>query len=244
MFTCEANSVYESKDIRNITGDTIRPGGLALTNKALDICKFKENARVLDVGCGLGTTAAYLKNEHNLNAVGIDPSEKLLKEARVKYPELEFYEGRGEKILFESNTMEGVFCECTLSLMTSKEKAIEEIFRVLKKDGYLVISDVYAREPRYVTNLNKFNINTCIRGVHDIAKLKTMLREKGFEIKYFHDYTDYLKQMMVEIIFRFGSMSIFWNKTSKCSMDCREFKESLAKCKIGYFQLIVQKIIE
>lgn len=244
MFTCEANSVYESEDIRNIAGDTIRPGGLILTKKALDICKFEDKARVLDVGCGVGTTAAYLKNEYNLDAVGIDPSKKLLEEARIKHSEVEFYEGTGEKISFDSRTMEGVFCECTLSLMSSREKAIEEIFRVLKKDGYLIISDVYAREPSYIPKLNISNINSCIRGVHDIEDLKTILKEKGFEIKYFNDCTDYLKQMMVEIIFRFGSMSIFWNKTSKCSINHNELKESLAKCKMGYFQLIVQKIVE
>lgn len=241
MFSYNCNLVYESEDIRNITGDTIRPGGFMLTDRAVQFCNFKGDDRVLDIGCGLGTTAAYLQSKYNLSSVGIDPSKKLLTEGRAKNPDLELYRGWGEKLPFKNHEMDGVFCECTLSLMMDQDKAIEEICRVLKYRGYLSISDVYAREPYYIEELKKFNIKSCIRGVHDAEDLKRKLIEKGFEIKLFEDHTNYLKQMMVNIVFEFGSMGVFWSKTGNCNFNPNEFKKSLSKSKVGYFLLIAQK---
>lgn len=241
MFSCSFSSVYESEDIRNVTGDTIRPGGFELTNKVMKFCGFKIGDKVLDVGCGIGTTTAYLQSKYNLAAVGIDPSEKLLAEGEAKNPNVKLYKGRGEELPFEKDEMNGVFCECTLSLMTDKDKVIEEIYRVLRHKGYLAISDVYAREPYYIKELEKFKIKSCVRGLHDMKELKKKLMKKGFEIKLFEDHTDYLKKMMVNIIFQFGSMSVFWNKTGSCSMNFNEFSRSLLKSRPGYFLLIAQK---
>ena len=44
--------MYEHTAIREATGDIIRPGGLALTDRALALCQLPAGARVLDVGCG------------------------------------------------------------------------------------------------------------------------------------------------------------------------------------------------
>lgn len=242
MFSSSCTSVYESKDIRKVTGDTIRPGGFKLTNKAVQFCNFGHQDNVLDLGCGIGTTVAYLQNKHNLASIGVDPSKKLLKEAKIKHPDLDLYQGCGEEIPIGDNKMKGVFCECTLSLMDDKDKALAEIYKVLKAQGYLIISDVYARKPSYIEELEEFNLKSCIRGVHDIESLKEKLVDKGFEIKFFADYTDYLKEMMVQIIFEFGSMNLFWQKTGNCNLDIEEFKKILVQSKVGYFLLIAQKI--
>ncbi|MCT4594154.1 MAG: methyltransferase domain-containing protein [Anaeromicrobium sp.] len=241
MFSCGSNSVYESEHMRNVTGDTIRPGGFDLTDRAVHICNFKNNHRVLDVGCGMGTTVAYLKMRYNLDSVGIDPSKKLLKEGKVKNPNLNLYEGWGEKLPFKNCEMEGVFCECTLSLMEDKDMVMKEIYRVLKDKGYLAISDVYAREPRYINELNELNLKSCLRGIHHVEVLKEKLIERGFEIRSFEDHTNYLKELMVNIIFQYGSMNVFWNKTGNCNIDSNELKRILSKSKVGYFLLIAQK---
>ena len=71
-------SVYENKDMQGITGDTLRPGGMFLTDRAIKICDFKANDKILDVGCGMGVTVERLKSVYNLNSFGVDPSIKLL----------------------------------------------------------------------------------------------------------------------------------------------------------------------
>ena len=38
----------------------MRPGGLELTGRAVTLCDFPSDARLLDVGCGMGSTVEYL----------------------------------------------------------------------------------------------------------------------------------------------------------------------------------------
>jgi hypothetical protein len=110
---------------------------------------------------------------------------------------------------------------------------------VLTQQGYLIISDVYARKPEFLIDLQKHRVESCMRGLLNIDELKEYLGKEGFEILCFEDYTDYLKELMVRIIFKYGSMSAFW-ETATCQ-SCGDFQEKLSLCKPGYFLLIARK---
>lgn len=234
-------NAYESKDMSCILGDTLRPGGFELTDKAIEFCKFSKCDRILDIGCGKGATAEHIKKYFEIDSFGIDPSSKLIMEGKMRNPHLNISEGKGENIPFEDESMNGVFAECTLSLMDDLSKVIGEVYRVLKKNGWFVITDVYAKNPEYINLLHEFSFNSCMRGLHDIKKLKENIKRSSFEVELFEDHTDLLKKTMVNIIFKYGSMNIFWNKTSCCSIDCLEFQKVLSKCKVGYFMIIAKK---
>lgn len=233
-------NAYESKDMTCVLGDTLRPGGFKLTDKGVEFCKFKEGNKILDIGCGRGSTVEYLEQRFSLNSFGIDPSKILLKEGKSKNPKLKIKEGIGEDIPFENETMDGVFAECTLSLMKAEE-TIKEVYRVIKKQGFFIITDVYAKKPQYLKLLDGFSFNSCMRGLHDLEKLKNKLEGLGFKILLFEDCSDLLKELMVKIIFSYGSMNIFWSKAAACSNNCLQFQEVLSKCKVGYFLLIAKK---
>ena len=57
-----------------LTGQTLRPGGLHLTARAVDFCGFAPGDRILDAGCGYGVTGRYLSDEYGIRVVGIDIS--------------------------------------------------------------------------------------------------------------------------------------------------------------------------
>jgi arsenite methyltransferase len=235
------SNVYESKYMSCVLGDTLRPGGFELTDKGVDFCKFEKGSRILDVGCGSGNTVEYLKERYSFDSYGIDPSKMLLEEGKVRNPELNIFEGTGEKIPFDDDYMDGIFAECTLSLMEDLPAALNETHRVLKNNGYFVITDVYAKNPEYLELLNKFSFNSCLRGLHDIEKLKSALESIGFEVMLFEDYTHLLRELMVKIIFKYGSMNVFWSKATSCSTNCSEFQKVLSECKVGYFLLIAKR---
>lgn len=232
-------SVYENKDMRGVTGDTLRPGGMFLTDRAISICDFEKGDKILDVGCGMGVTVERLKSIYNLNAFGIDPSSKLLELGREKYGNHNIALGRGEELPYENEFFNGVMAECTMSLMEDFKKTIHESNRVLKDKGYFIVSDVYARKPEYLEEVQKHNVNSCMRGLFNIDILKEIIENSGFKIICFEDWTDLLKQLMVKIIFKYGSMSVFW-EIATCS-SCGDFQEKLTLCKPGYFLLIAQK---
>ncbi len=238
MKSCNA---YENGEIREITGETLRPGGFKLTEKSISFCKFSTGDAILDLGCAVGATVGYLNEFHNIKAVGMDKSEKLITIAKEKYGFAEFLRGKGEHIPFEDEKFNGVFAECTLSLMDDLDKTLKEVFRVLKNNGWVVISDVYAKDPAVINELNRFSISSCVRGLHDLDLLCDKLGKIGFKIMLLEDCSHLLKELLLEITFAHGSMADFWNKTTDNSIDGCEFQEALKTCKPGYFLLIAKK---
>lgn len=234
-------NIYESNSMKQIMGDTLRPGGFSLTEKAVQYCEISSNAAVLDLGCGRGATVNYLYKKHSIEAVGIDPSQKLIEVARKEYDFARFFMGKGEKLPFEDESFHCVFAECTLSLMNDLDSSIKEAFRVLKEGGWFVISDVYAKNPDAVKRLDDFQVNSCMRGLHDLTRLEEKLKGMDFEIKLSEDHSQLLKELLVKIVFSYGSMDIFWNVSTEDCIDGCRFQEAMKSCKPGYFIIIARK---
>jgi ubiquinone/menaquinone biosynthesis C-methylase UbiE len=234
-------NAYENDSLRKVLGESLRPGGYRLTETAAKFCNLSENHAVLDLGCGTGSTIGYLYENRNIKAVGLDPSEKLLEIAKKEHPDTNFVLGQGENIPLEPEKFEAVFAECTLSLMDDLSRTLEEAHRVLKHNGWFVISDVYARNPVSLYALEKFAGNSCMRGLHDSDLLKQKLEDLGFTILYFEDCSQLLKELFVKIVFAYGSMDVFWNISSDNCVDGCKFQEMLKACKPGYFLMIAKK---
>lgn len=238
MKSCNA---YESEHMKNITGETLRPGGFLLTDKAVEFCKFSCEDSIMDLGCGMGATVNYLYEKYKIEAVGIDPSEKLMDLGRKNYKYTNFIKGRGEEVPFENESFNGVFAECTLSLMENLNSVIEEMFRVIKSEGWFIVTDVYAKKPEFMDELNGISVNSCMRSLHDLESLRKTMIKSGFQIMLLEDCSQMLKALMVKTIFSYGSMSAFWNKTAKCSINGEKFQNILKNCKPGYFIMIARK---
>ena len=154
MKNCTCSNLYENEILRESLGETLRPGGFSLTERAMEFTGLKKDDLVLDIGSGMGDTVNYLRENYGLNALGLDPSDILISEAVKKYPGINILKGAGEKLPVVDNSLAGIFAECTLSLMDDLDKVLEECARTLKKGGYFAITDVYARRPEYLGELN------------------------------------------------------------------------------------------
>lgn len=234
----KANNVYEDNSIRDVTGETIRPGGFFLTKRALEITKIGKGMKILDIGCGIGATVNYLWTKHNIESYGIDRSQKLIDIGKEKY-NTSLIKGQGEYLPFKENKFHGVFAECTLSLMDDSEKTIAEAYRVLKNKGYLIITDVNAENTEYIPDLKKFNVGSCLRNLFDLEKLISIVEILGFKIILLEDWSSLLTKLMVKIVFEYGTMEKFWN-TVTCN-DSSDFKDKLKQCKPKYFLMICKK---
>ncbi|MEN6463527.1 MAG: DVU_1556 family methyltransferase, partial [Syntrophomonas sp.] len=159
----ETGNAYESSCMKEIMGETLRPGGFSLTDRGVQYCNISPGDTVLDLGCGTGATVNYLYEKYHITAVGIDPSEKMIEAAKGNYGYADFFLGKGEELPFEDESFDCVLAECTLSLMDNLDSVIKQVYRILKENGWFVISDVYAKNPEAVIKLGNCSVNSCLR---------------------------------------------------------------------------------
>jgi arsenite methyltransferase len=233
-------SLYESNSMRAVTGPAIRPGGLALTERALTFCSLPEGARVLDVGCGVGATVEYLSQEHRYAAFGVDTSSLLLEEGIERKPNLGLLRGTAEKQPFPDRCFSALFCECVLSLLHDPASALKEFARVLRPGGFLILADVYARLPDEASSLQHLPVHCCLKGALGRSLIIATVEESGFAAVIWEDHSAFLKQLAAQLIFSFGSLKAFWATT--CSgEDPEAIKETVQRARPGYYLLIARR---
>lgn len=123
-----------------------------------DALRFVRNRRiehVLDVGCGAGQEMLPFISEKGAKGFGVDIAESVGRVGRELYgaenlsAKSAFFRARAEELPFENASFEVVICRVALPYMDN-EKALGEMVRVLKKDGFLFLKfhhlNFYVRE--------------------------------------------------------------------------------------------------
>lgn len=96
----------------------------------------QKGERILDLGCGTGDLA-YQIHALGADVLGLDSSEKMIEQARKKYPYLSFYEANALNLHFE-NEFDAVFSNAVLHWIKPPEQVLEGIYKALKKGGRFV----------------------------------------------------------------------------------------------------------
>ncbi|MBX3082019.1 MAG: class I SAM-dependent methyltransferase [Anaerolineae bacterium] len=240
MGTDERVRVYEQTYTAGMVGETIRPGGVALTDRALAVCKLPSGARVLDIGCGPAASVEHLRDAHGFDVIGLDPSALLLRAGHQRDGTLPLLQARGETLPLASEQIDAVLTECSLSVMRDMDRALAEFWRVLRPDGYLILSDVYARNPDGVAALRLLPIDSCLSGATLQQDVIAHVQAHDFAIRLWEDHTAALKSFMAQLIWAQGSLQQFWCRAT-ASADPTDIQTAIARSKPGYYLLIAQK---
>jgi acetyltransferase-like isoleucine patch superfamily enzyme/ubiquinone/menaquinone biosynthesis C-methylase UbiE len=99
------------------------------------------NDVVLDVGCGEGIITSMIAEKAH-NTTGCDYSDSTVKDAKTRYPDINFLQSNVTSLKFEDNLFtKVVFTEVAEHLLPVQlENALDEIARVLRFDGALLIT--------------------------------------------------------------------------------------------------------
>ena len=128
---------------------------------------------VLDLGSGTG--AAY-NQLINFETTAIDPDKKML--------ELNTFEnkvlGSAENIPFEDNSFDNVFCSFVWRNVLDTNKALHEVYRVLRPGGKFVLLDMTRPKNPFLRMLHKIGTFTVL---HLIGLITFNLKEYRFLYK-------------------------------------------------------------
>ena len=110
--------------------------------KAVEFVKVKKNLKILDAGCGTGNLLKILEDKNaNLKLYGVDISKEMLKIARKKLKNVKIKLEAAEKLSFKKNYFDYVFSIDAFHHYYNHDLVMKNFYRVLKKDGYLIVVD-------------------------------------------------------------------------------------------------------
>ena len=112
------------------------------------IDSFKSNSYILDIGCG---NAKNMGTRLDCKYVGLDFCENLLKQAKVQ-DNCSYIVGNCINLPFESNTFNYIMSIAVIHHLSTEErrlKALNELTRVLKKNGKALIYVWAFEQPRF-----------------------------------------------------------------------------------------------
>jgi len=127
-------------------------------DKIISLSDKKSESRVLDLGCGTGALIEDLVKRYK-HVYGVDISPDMI--ARVDKSNkriIDLAVAPGEKLPFENDFFDVVYCRGSLHHFEDLGKGASEITRVLKRGGELIISEpngdsLILKIPRKIFNI-------------------------------------------------------------------------------------------
>ncbi|SDK37221.1 Methyltransferase domain-containing protein [Maridesulfovibrio ferrireducens] len=192
--------LWERSTLRDAAGNTLRPGGLSLTDHAISLAHIPRYSRVLDVGCGLGATVHHLNESHSFEAYGIDRSAGQLEKA---HSGLALSQADATNLPYSNNFFDALICECVLSLLPDMSEALAEFKRVLNSSGTLILTDIYQRGQNSSGSIS----GSCVTNPLNINQLDKALSDHEFHTIIKEDHSKLLAELAARLIFT-GEKSI------------------------------------
>lgn len=130
----------------------IHPGGRTSTDALLARAAIGVDERVLDVGCGVGTTAIEIARRHAVEVTALDISPIMLERARQNVRgagmghRVSVEQGDILDLAFPDGSFDVVIAEA-VTMFVDRERAAAELVRVVKPGGRVLATEFFWRRP-------------------------------------------------------------------------------------------------
>lgn len=105
-------------------------------SRAIKMLDIKPHDNVIDLCCGTGDLSGIIKKTSPHACItGIDFSEKMLSVAKEKYTDICFMQGDVTNLPYADNSFDFAVMGFGLRNILNAEKAVEEVYRILKPNG-------------------------------------------------------------------------------------------------------------
>lgn len=125
--------------------------------QVLQSIPFQKGQKILFVGVGTGADLELI-NYCDLDITAIDYSPDMLNKARTKFKgsTIKFLEMDAQNMIFEDESFDYVVASLILSVVPDANKCFQEISRVLKLEGKIIIFDKFAPKNKNLPLLKMF----------------------------------------------------------------------------------------
>ncbi len=136
------NKWAETADGKGWKYDYLRGAQLSL----ISILDIREKMNFLDIGCGTGWAIGQAARliDFKGSFYGVDLSQKMIEKAKEnfkEYPDFHFIKANSESIPLPDDFFEIIICTNSFHHYLHPDKAMKEMFRLLKRGGKVYILD-------------------------------------------------------------------------------------------------------
>jgi arsenite methyltransferase len=200
------NSNLYTKDFIDGLPEEVINASLGCANPVV-LANPQKGEVVLDLGSGGGIdvfiSSKYVGNSGKV--YGLDMTDEMLESAnknreKIGAENVEFIKGYIEDIPLANETVDVITSNCVINLCESKEKALAEAFRVLRKGGRLAIADIVVLKdiPEYIRKSIELWVG-CIAGALQVKEYEAILKKVGFKDIEITPVNIYTKDVIEEI---------------------------------------------
>lgn len=164
--------------------------------------KINVQSNMLDLGCGNGEVTIQLAKKYGCHITGIDLSGVRIKNAVQKInanpglaPLVNFRKASATALPSKNEVFSHVWTQATIYHVQDKDKALSEIFRVLKQGGTFVFDDLIKPKKDISEDSQKFVYERLLFDTpFSFESYQKKLDEIGFEVVESEDISAHLKK--------------------------------------------------
>ena len=145
---------------------------------------LRPGERVLDVGTGTGILITFILKYGPAEIHACDLSENMLLRVKEKFPQVIVHHCDIRDLLLPDDSLDAAFINACFSNIMDKSKSLDNLYRLLRQQGRLVISHPLGRN--FIVELKKhtpFHLDL----LPDEAGARGLLERHGFEVIRFRD---------------------------------------------------------
>ena len=235
---------YSEDEIKSIPADAIF--GLGCGNPTA-LAEIKKGETVLDLGSGGGIDVFLAANKvgDQGKVIGVDMTEAMVETATENakaggYQNVEFKLGEIENLPIEDGSIDVIISNCVINLTPNKSVAFNEVFRVLKDGGRILISDIVTEGELPEEIRKSFQAwSECTAGAMEKEEYLETIRKAGFkDVKIIEEHFFTEKDLDERLIGRITSVQVRALKGETMSKDtktanCGESFEKSSKKDLG-----------
>jgi ubiquinone/menaquinone biosynthesis C-methylase UbiE len=204
------------------------------------LASLQEGETVLDLGSGAGLDCilAAQKVGPTGKVIGVDMTPEMVNRARKSaeeggYTNVEFRLGEIENLPVDDNSIDAVISNCVINLSPDKKKVFQEAFRVLKRGGRMMISDiVLTRElPRSIKESVE-GYHACVSGAMVRDEYLRCIETAGFQAIKVIDQTPFPFDLLINDP---TAMAIF-EEANIDPTEEKEISETIVSLKVQAFK--------